>query len=88
MDIYQKHPDASFGFIGANRIGESEANTKRYRVYKKIVTTYMGAETFYHHYNTEKSAYLLINKLKLKENPNLVSEIEQFFIDIYPSLED
>lgn len=88
MDIYQKHPDASFGFIGANRIGESEANTKRYRIYKKIVTTYFTDIYFYHHYNTEKSAYILINKLKLKENPSLVGEIEQFFIDIYPSLED
>lgn len=35
LDIYQKDSKASFGFIGANRIGENEDNTKRYRVYKK-----------------------------------------------------
>lgn len=88
MEIFRKDPRASFGFIGANRIGENEANTKRYNVYKKIVTTYMGAETFYHHYNIDKSAYILINKDKLKEIPTLIQDIEQFFIDIYPSLED
>lgn len=88
MEIFRKDPCASFGFIGANRIGETEANTKRYKVYKKIVTTYMGAETFHHHYNVDKSAYILINKNKLKEIPTLIQEIEQFFIDIYPSLED
>lgn len=88
MDIYREDPDASFGFIGANLIGKSEANTKRYRVYKKIVTTYMGAETFHHHYNVEKSAYTLVNKRKLKENPSLIAQIEQFFTDIYPSLEN
>ena len=88
LDIYRDNPGASFGFIGANLIGESEANTKRYRVYKKIVTTYMGAETFHHHYNVEKSAYILVNKRKLKENPSLIAQIEQFFTDIYPSLQD
>ena len=88
MDIFHQNPSASFGFVGANRLGEPEANTKRYTIYKKIVTTYMGSETFYHHYNVDKSAYILINKTKLKENPTLIQEIEQFFIDIYPSLED
>lgn len=41
-----------------------------------------------HHYNIDKSAYILINKNKLKETPTLIQSIEQFFIDIYPSLED
>ena len=88
LDVYKKNSEASFGFIGANRIGETEENTKRYRVYKKIVTTYFTDIYFYHNYNADKSAYILINKLKLKESPTLIQEIEQFFIDIYPSLED
>ena len=88
MDIFTAHPEASFGFIGANRLGEAEANTKRYKVYKRIVTTYMGAETFYHHYNEEKSAYILVNKRKLKEAPGLIQEIEKFFMEIYPTLMD
>ncbi len=88
LEIYQKDPNASFGFIGANRLGESEENTKRYRVYKKMVTTYFTDIHFHHHYNVDKSAYILINKNKLKETPTLIREIEQFFIDIYPSLED
>ena len=54
---------------------------------RRILNT-TGAETFHHHYNVEKSAYILVNKRKLKENPSLIAQIEQFFTDIYPSLED
>ena len=88
LDIFKKDPGASFGFIGANRIGESECNTKRYQVYKRIVTTYFTDIYFYHHYNEEKSAYILVNKRKLKEEPGLIQEIEKFFMEIYPTLMD
>lgn len=57
LDIYRDNPDASFGFIGANLIGESEANTKRYRVYKKIVTTYFTDIYFHQLQCGEKRLY-------------------------------
>lgn len=30
LDIYDKNPYASFGFIGANSLGETQNNTKRF----------------------------------------------------------
>ena len=33
-EVAKKDSQASFGFIGANRIGESEDNTSRFRVYR------------------------------------------------------
>jgi hypothetical protein len=46
FDIFKENPRASFGFIGANCENEDVANTKRYRVYNKIVATQVSEEKF------------------------------------------
>lgn len=79
LSIYEENPDASFGFVGANRIDESPNETKRYKVYSTIVATYFSNEFFFHKENKEKSAYLLINNKSLSNNPTLVKKIEDFF---------
>lgn len=87
LSIYEKNPKASFGFIGANGFNEDIVCTKRYRVYSRIVATYFSDRFFYHKENMEKSAYILINVLELKENPNLTQQIESFFINQYDYFE-
>lgn len=85
LSVYEKNPNASFGFVGANRINESSSNeTKRYKVYSTIVATYFSNEFFFHKENKEKSAYLLINNKALSSNPTLVKDIEDFFKNQYP----
>lgn len=37
--------------------------------------------------NIEKSAYMLINNIALKENPDLIQQIENFFINQYDYFE-
>jgi hypothetical protein len=81
--LYKKNPRASFGFIGANCENESQENTKRYRVYNKIVATQVSENIFKHVENMGKSAYMLINRDELKEYPNLVEEIERTFQELY-----
>ena len=83
LSIYEKNPNASFGFVGANRINESSNETKRYKVYSTIVATYFSNEFFFHKENKEKSAYLLINNKSLSSNSTLVKEIECFFKSQY-----
>ena len=83
LSIYEENPDASFGFVGANRIDESPNETKRYKVYSTIVATYFSNEFFFHKENKEKSAYLLINNRSLSNNPTLVKKIEDFFKNQY-----
>lgn len=83
FSIFRENPRASFGFIGANCENESEANTKRYRVYNKIVATQISEEKFKHVENINKSAYMLINREELKEYPNLVEIIEKTFQELY-----
>lgn len=81
--IYKENPRASFGFIGANCENENIGNTKRYRVYYKIVATQISDNIFKHVENVEKSAYMLINRKELEEYPNLVEEIERTFQELY-----
>ena len=81
--LYKENPRASFGFIGANCENESQENTKRYRVYNKIVATQVSENIFKHVENIGKSAYMLINRDELKEYPDLVEEIERTFQELY-----
>ena len=73
--------------IGANGFNEDTKCTKRYRVYSRIVATYFSDRVFYHKENIEKSAYMLINNIALKENPDLIQQIENFFINQYDYFE-
>lgn len=87
LTVYQKNKKASFGFVGANGFDEDISDTKRYRVYSRIIATYFSDEHFYHKENIEKSAYMLINNISLKENPDLVEQIESFFVEQYEYFE-
>ena len=87
LSIYEEDPKASFGFIEANGFNEDTKCTKRYRVYSRIVATYFSDRVFYHKENIEKSAYMLINNIALKENPDLIQQIEIFFINQYDYFE-
>lgn len=87
LTVYQKNKKASFGFVGANGFDEDTSYTKRYRVYSRIIATYFSDEHFYHKENIEKSAYMLINNISLKENPDLVEQMESFFIEQYEYFE-
>ena len=79
LSVLDEYPDASFGFIGANRENEDTCETKRYKVYSTIVATCFSEECFYHKESKERSAYLLINNIAIKNNPLLIREIETFF---------
>ncbi len=79
LSVLDEYPDASFGFIGANRENEDTCETKRYKVYSTIIATWFSEKHFYHKENKEKSAYLLINNIAIEQNPSLVKEIENFF---------
>ena len=87
LSIYKENPKASFGFIGANGFNEDTVCTKSYRVYARIIATYFSDKFFYHKENIEKSAYMLINNIALKENPDLTQQIETFFINQYDYFE-
>lgn len=83
MELAEKKPNASFGFIGANMPGENENETKRFRVYRRILTTYFSEETYLHYQIIEKSAYALIRRSVLENNPGIIQDISTYFSDNY-----
>lgn len=83
LEIARKNPHASFGFIGANMPEESTVLTKRFRVYSVMMATYFNEAVFNHYVLIEKSAYLLIRKSELEQHPDLLSELNRNFAQMY-----
>ncbi len=79
--LYKLDKTASFGFIGANLLGEDKANTKRFRIYNKIMQNLFSPLKFNHYNYPEKSAYLLLNKSNTIAA--LLSKIERMFAEFY-----
>lgn len=83
LEIARTNPQSSFGFIGANIIGESDANTKRYRFYKRMMATYFSKAEFRHFSDAERSTYMLIRRSELDKTPDLLAYIEDGFKATY-----
>lgn len=87
MEIASRNPEASFGFIGANLLGESERETKRFRVYKTILTTYFSEAQYLHYQILEKSAYALVSRRILDKNPAFIQQVSTYFSDNYSNFD-
>lgn len=83
QEISSINPRASFGFIGANMQDESDVNTKRFRVYRRFMATYFTEKSFEHFFNIKKSSYLLICKRELDAHPDMLSELDEKFRELY-----
>jgi hypothetical protein len=82
IDIYKINPYASFGFIGANSLNEAEANSKRFRVYRRAMENLFTPLKFSHHVYIEQSAYIMLNRNN-KGEPELLEKIEKMFNDFF-----
>lgn len=80
-EIYEKNPYASFGFIGSNLPAETKDNTKRFRLYAKVINQVISPILFEHKQSKKNSAYILINREN--HEPNLLEKIETMFERIY-----
>jgi hypothetical protein len=83
LEINESNSCSSFGFIGSNLPNENERETKRFRVYKRIMATHFPLHIFDHRENKDKSTYMLIRKTELEKDPDLIQNIEHFFADNY-----
>ncbi len=81
--LYKKDNLSSFGFIGANSENEDIGNTKRFKLYVKMMLNFFPPELFEHEEYEENSAYLLLNKQNSEEYKNLQEIIEELFIKYY-----
>ena len=82
-EIAESSPQSSFGFIGANLLEESTFMTKRLRVYSSFMATYFTESVFEHYMMIDKSAYLLVRRQALKDNPDLLTTLSSKFNEMY-----
>lgn len=87
LDIYHTDKIASFGFIGANITNEDIKETKRFRVYRRILTTYFSDKEFEHFQIIEKSAYAMVRKNALSQYPMLIEQLNKYFTENYSNFD-
>lgn len=75
-------PTSSFGFVGTPSVKEQEANTKRLKVYRRIMENLFSPINFAHRIYEPKSAYLVINR-KLPGGEESFKKIEKMLSKIY-----
>jgi hypothetical protein len=80
-DFFRLNTYASFGFIGSNLPNEAKANTKRFKLYSRIISELITPLHFEHKFSLKHSAYLMVNRDNAEEN--LQSKIESLFNRIY-----
>lgn len=78
LDVLRKDPEASLFFIGAederDELGES---TRRYRVYRRFVSSVVSDRFFEHYRVNDLSLYVLVNKKTQEDHSLLVNEIAE-----------
>ncbi|MFZ4056986.1 MAG: hypothetical protein ACOYKE_02555 [Ferruginibacter sp.] len=79
--ILSKNPYASFGFLGSNLPDENKENTKRFRLYTKVITQVISPVLFEHRTWLKHSAYILLNKDNHEDD--LMNKITLMFERIY-----
>lgn len=82
---YLNHnPFASFGFIGANLDGEKKNNTKRFRIYQRLMENVFSTTKFNHYDFPSSSFYLMLNRdNRNNSDPDILKKIEKVMVDIY-----
>lgn len=86
LDILSKNPYSSFGFVAAQSLEEVENNSKRFNVYRILMSSWFSPERFFHKEYKEQNAYLMLNKNY--GEADMLLKVEAFFKEIYPSLDD
>lgn len=81
LEIRERHPKMSGGFIGANKIGESKVLTARFRLWRQVALTFFDPDNYTHYPNEAASAYFI--QSNLNTHPDLLIKAEQMFNQLY-----
>ena len=91
VEILNKNPAASFGFLGSNTINngreELKQKTKRFNIYKTAMENLIGDKVFVHSMDEVHSTYLMANR-KNEPIEGFLLTAQNMFEEIYPELEN
>ena len=83
LSLLQSNPKTSYGFIGANLVGESMNNTKRFKIYRQVMENLFSPLYFTHYSLQAESVYLMLNNPMLKEKPQFFNVIKKSYVEYY-----
>lgn len=83
LSIVNTNPYASFGFIGSPLPKEQKSNTKRFRLYAKVVEHVISPTLFEHRKSADNSSYLMLNRDNLEQKNDLLDCIQTMMYDLY-----
>ncbi len=72
LALLDKSNESSLCFIGTNTLEEGKLETKRFRIYKKVMQNFFSPQYFEHRYFGKESLYFMLNKRKDIEHLNKV----------------
>lgn len=81
--FYRKDASCSFFFVGAAGDEESLDNSKKYRLYGKIMKNLFSPATFSHYERNQTSTYLLLNKSQENEHADFAKTVWDMICDVY-----
>lgn len=83
FNLLENYPNYSFAFIGCPKLNTDETynNNQRFRLYRRIVSTFVSDEKFNYYSDEKYSTYLLINRNALAQNPQLFNIYQKMYND-------
>jgi hypothetical protein len=84
LDVLRNDEKASFFFIGAeDEKDEIGSSTRRFRVYRRFVSSTVSNRLFEHYRRNDLSLYILVNKKAVKEPYDYAEQIAKYVIEKY-----
>lgn len=80
LSIYHDDPLASFMFIGNPDENCSHNNTRRFRLYSRLVSNKISDRYFKHIDACKFSLYILANRLQMSDNPFFAEKLLEQFV--------
>lgn len=89
-ELSKKYPNHSFAFIGCPKYNSNETyeNNQRFRLYRRMVTTFISEDKFVSYQDKKYSTFLLINQSALLQDPQLLITYRKMYLEHIISLLD
>ena len=81
IEVLKENPFASFAFIGSPLPKEKPNNTKRFRVYSKVMRQVISTTQMEHYLSPNSSCYIILNRHN--EEPDLLNKVITMFRSMY-----